>query len=279
MAETLPRATVVIPAHDEERGLGRLLPQVVPPGEGRLRVVVVANGCTDRTADVARSCGVDVVELPEGNKQRAMRSGADLADRRLPLVLLDADVVMSAEDLLALVDAVDRPGVEAAAPRRVLDLGRSSWAVRSYYAVWAALPQVGSGLFGRGVIALSPVGWARVEALPHFVSDDLAVSESFAAAERVVVDRAEVVVVAPRRLGDLVRRRRRVVLGNREYDSMVAGRERTSLRSVLGLLRTRPGLAPHLPVFVGVTAVARLGARGRSAASEVWHRDASSRES
>ena len=58
-----PLASVVIPAHNEEAVLGRCL-RVLLAGStpGELDVVVVANACTDRTAEIAREAGVRVVE-------------------------------------------------------------------------------------------------------------------------------------------------------------------------------------------------------------------------
>nr|BFE85750.1 hypothetical protein GCM10020093_083510 [Planobispora longispora] len=53
-------ASVVIPAHNEEGVLRRCLDGLLAGTEpGELDVVVVANACTDRTADVAapRACG------------------------------------------------------------------------------------------------------------------------------------------------------------------------------------------------------------------------------
>jgi glycosyltransferase involved in cell wall biosynthesis len=271
-------ATVVVPAHDEGRVIGRLLEALVQPDGPRLHVVVVANGCTDRTADIARSSpGVQVLELEEGNKQLAMRAGALRAGAH-PVVFVDADVVVSADAVLALVIALAEEGVEAAAPRRVLDLDRSSVLVRSYYALWSALPQVTNGLFGRGVIALSVAGRDRVANLPLYLSDDLALSESFSSDERRVVDGAVVVVVGPRGVGDLLRRRQRIVMGNREFDETSPGRQRTGLRTLVDVVRRRPALAVHVPTFLAVTVASRVALRLRRADGPVWLRDDSSRE-
>ena len=53
--EYLPAVTtVIIPAHNEARVIRRLLDQIVADATpGELDVIVVANGCTDDTADVA----------------------------------------------------------------------------------------------------------------------------------------------------------------------------------------------------------------------------------
>ena len=50
--------SVVIPAHDEEAVVGRCLAALLDGARpGELDVVVVCNGCTDATADIARGFG------------------------------------------------------------------------------------------------------------------------------------------------------------------------------------------------------------------------------
>ena len=50
--------SIIVPAHDEAPVIGRLLGQLVSSaGEGRLDILVVANGCTDNTAEIAASFG------------------------------------------------------------------------------------------------------------------------------------------------------------------------------------------------------------------------------
>ena len=119
---------------------------------------------------------------------------------------------------LRLVRALDEPGVLAAAPARHLRTARSSWWVRGYYRVWERLPGVRDGLYGRGVIALSPEAQRRIDLLPPVLSDDLAISEAFTPGERRVVPEAVVTIRVPRTAADLIRRRVRVATGNREAD-------------------------------------------------------------
>ena len=59
--------SVVIPAHNEGRVIRRLLEQPVNGADlGEMDIIVVANGCTDDTAEVAASFGpaVRVLTLP-----------------------------------------------------------------------------------------------------------------------------------------------------------------------------------------------------------------------
>lgn len=276
-----PAASVVIPAHDEARVIERTLRGLLDrTGAGRLEVIVVCNGCTDDTADLARRfAGVRVIEVPEPSKQRAMEIGNQAATA-FPRVHLDADVTISGADLLILAHAVTG-AVHAAAPKRVLPLRRSSWVVRGYYRVWEQLPQVRDGLFGRGVIALSEEGQRRVDALPRVLSDDLAASEAFAASERRVVEAACAVVHPPGTTADLLRRRVRVVTGNAQA-SELGIRRRSSVTTPSVLLRMAirdPRVGVRVPLFLGVGLAARWRSRRAVRAGDftTWLRDESSR--
>lgn len=276
------RASVIIPAHDEEASIGRLLGRLqAASAEGTLEVVVVCNGCTDRTAEVACQAApaARVVILDEAGKHAAMRRG-DLEATVTPRIYLDADVDVDAHDLLLLADAVKGEGARVAGPVRQLVLARSSWLVRSYYHVWERLPQVAGGLFGRGVIAVSDDALARIAMIPEMLSDDLAVSEAFAPDERVIVDGASVLIRPPLTARDLVRRRIRVATGNAQFDShSTRPRQKTDLRSVARLMRTDARSIPAVVVFVGVTLIARTSARRRIRSGDfrTWERDESSR--
>ncbi|WP_434318700.1 glycosyltransferase [Leifsonia sp. P73] len=71
--------SVVIAAHDEEAVLGACLRSLLSEGVERDRIVVVANGCSDRTAEVARDHGVVVVEREEPGKAAALNAGDAVA--------------------------------------------------------------------------------------------------------------------------------------------------------------------------------------------------------
>jgi hypothetical protein len=276
-------ATVIVPAHDEEAVIGRLL-RGLTAGSETLCVVVVCNGCTDGTGDTARSFpGVTVLETPQPSKQAALRLGDGYAED-FPRVYVDADVEIDHASVLALVAAVERPGVLAAAPRRVIPRAGVSWPVRWYYDVWESIPGVRGGLFGRGVVALSRAGHERLAGLPSLLSDDLAASSAFEDGERVVVPDAVVVVHPPRTWADLVRRRVRVVTGTRQaYEGEARLVLRTDSRTRSGDLVAaaagRPTLWFKVPVFLATTLIARRRAARAVAAGDfsTWLRDGSSR--
>lgn len=97
---------VLIPAHNEEvwiqRTIGSLRAQTYPVK----RILVMADNCTDRTVELARAAGVEVVETV-GNTDRkagAMNQGFDLL---LP-ALEDTDVVMGMDaDGIIKEDAIE----------------------------------------------------------------------------------------------------------------------------------------------------------------------------
>ncbi len=275
------RASVVIPAHNEVRTLARNLTSL-HAGALDLEVVVVCNGCTDSTADVARSArpAVRVIEIAMPSKAEAVRVG-NAAARGYPRIHLDADVELPGEALRALTAPLASGRVLATAPRRVLPRDGCSQLVRWYYDVWEQLPQVRSGLFGRGVVALSEEGQARVSALPQMMSDDLAMSDAFDESERQIVDGAVVIVHPPKTVSDLLRRRVRVATGNKQAD--IAGVRRTESATSLSVLARlaleQPRLLPRIPVFLWVALTARVLARRavRTGDFTSWQRDESSR--
>ncbi|WP_424528689.1 glycosyltransferase [Sphaerisporangium viridialbum] len=276
----MPSASVIIPAHNEARVIGRLLARLLAEaGPDEFDVVVVANGCDDDTASVARGFGVTVIETPVPSKREALRLGDEAAVSH-PRVYVDGDVEVGTADVRALRDAL-LGGRLAAAPERALVLRDRPWTVRAYYAVWSRLPAVREGLFGRGVIAVSEEGNRRIMDLPPVMGDDLAASLAFTPAERQVVRTAHAVIHPPRTLGDLMRRRVRAVtvVAEIEQGPMAGQESRTGLRDLLAIAARAPWLLPHLGVFLAVTVVARARARRavRTKDYTTWLRDESSR--
>ncbi|MFG2232935.1 glycosyltransferase [Streptomyces sp. NPDC048723] len=291
--------SIVIPAHNEGRVIGRLLDALLADTSvSGPDLVVVCNGCTDDTARVAGERGdrVRVVEIPTPSKHQALRVGDEHA-QGFPRLYVDADVVVGAADVGALVGALDRsPELLAAAPGRDIPLGGCAWPVRAYYRVWQRLPAVREGLFGRGVIAVTEAGHARIAALPPLMADDLAASLAFGPGERRVVEEARVVVRPPRTWSDLIRRRVRAATSSAEFERFQAARQaeapegapeqvseqtaRTGTADLRALLRARPALLPGVVVFVVAALAARRGSRKaiRDQDFSTWLRDESSRQ-
>jgi glycosyltransferase involved in cell wall biosynthesis len=279
-----PRASLVVPAHNEAAVIGRLLDGVLAgAAPGEFSVVVVANGCADDTARIARGFGPDVqvIETPMPSKAAALRLG-DEAAAGFPRLYVDADVELGADDVRALAAVLERPGVLAAGPHRVLDLRRASLLVRWYYDVWNRLPAVAGGLFGRGVIGVTEEGNRRLRVLPEVMADDLAASMAFADGERVVTSGARVIVHPPRTIADLLRRRVRAATSVTQVDRRpdMAEPPRTGMRDLAGLARREPALLHKIAWFALVAVIAKSRARRavRRGDFATWLRDESSRQ-
>ncbi|MCL6667586.1 MULTISPECIES: glycosyltransferase [Streptomyces] len=280
--------SIVIPAHNEAPVLGRLLDALLADSlsDDAPDIVVVCNGCTDDTASVAAARGprVRVVEIPVPSKHAALRAGDDHA-RGFPRVYVDADVVITGADVRTLTEPLEdeTSGILATAPERRIPLAGCAWRVRAYYRVWQRLPAVREGLFGRGVIAVSKAGHARIAALPPLMADDLAASLAFSAPERRVVDAAGVVIRPPRTWPDLIRRRIRAAVSTAQVEQHRGPQEasaRTSKADLKAIVRERPGLLPSVVVFVAAALTARRASRKAIHAQDfgTWLRDESSRQ-
>ncbi|HJQ48266.1 MAG TPA: glycosyltransferase [Amycolatopsis sp.] len=235
-----PVASVVIPAHNEETVLPRLL-AALSDGAADLDVVVVANACEDRTAEVAKAAGVRVLETPVAGKPHALRLG-DAECEVFPRIYLDADVVLTGEGVRALADALAEPGVLMATPTVVLDCRGVTWFARRVHRAWAALPQVRSTGVGSGAYGLSAAGHARVFPIPDVLTDDAWAHRKISLRSKVVVAGAWSVVRPAGSAQALLRRRARVRLGHRELDRLgvTASREHGSgLRVIARLIRAR----------------------------------------
>jgi glycosyltransferase involved in cell wall biosynthesis len=85
--------SVIIPAHNEERYLGETLEALNRQNYGWFEVIVVANGCTDGTAELARGNCQRLIVLSQKSLGVARNLGARMARGDL-LVFLDADTLL-----------------------------------------------------------------------------------------------------------------------------------------------------------------------------------------
>ena len=274
---------MIIAAYNEAAVIGRNLDRLLADAEpGELEVIVVANGCHDGTAAVAATRGVRVVDLPTPGKAGALNAG-DAAATGHPRIYLDADVGATTATVRALVAALggpDAPGPLVAVPDRTLDLSGRPLAVRAYFAVQSRLPAARTGLYGRGMIAVSAAGRARFDTFPDVLADDLFLDALFAPDERVVVGSVRTTVSTPRRTGDLVRRLARVRRANatlrREAAALGLAEVRPSSRTswLTDVVLRRPWLAPAGVVYAALTLTAERRARRGDGD---WGHDTSSR--
>ena len=119
--------SVVVPAYNEEKYLGRCLGALAQQRHAGfdVEVIVVDNGSTDHTADLARSYGVRVLIEPRRGVAWARQIGFEAARGEI-IASTDADSAPPPGWLEALVNALtDEPwAVAVHGPIRVLDGSR-----------------------------------------------------------------------------------------------------------------------------------------------------------
>lgn len=277
--------SILIAAHNEEAVLGRCLDALITGSAGGPpEVIVIANGCTDGTAEVARNRhGVKVLELENGSKPDALNVGERVATR-YPRIYLDADIVVPPGGVDMLETALAQEGTLAAVPGRVVDTTDRPWPVRAYSAVHSCHPAFRDGLFGRGMIALSEAGRNRFAEFPLMVADDLFLDSLFAPFEKSHVDGFSVTVSAPFTTSELVRRLVRVRRGNAamrragEQGRVTADvRPATRWAWLKDVVVPEPRLAPAAIVYVIITLLAAILAKRGSIDAMAWGQDRSTR--
>ncbi|MCB4457440.1 glycosyltransferase family 2 protein [Leisingera sp. McT4-56] len=190
-----PQVSVLIPAHNEADYIEGCLQAVFasdPLSAGMTaEVLVLANGCTDATAELARAAlppagwDLQVLELPEGGKLGALNAG-DTAARGDILIYLDADVRVSPELIpqLAAALSLDAPLYASGRPQVAPAL---SAVTRAYARLWVRLPFFSSGVPGFGIFAMTRAGRQRWGEWPDIIADDIFARLNFAPQERVQV--------------------------------------------------------------------------------------------
>lgn len=211
-----PELGVVIPAHDEAGVIGRCLAALLTDAEpGEFDIVVVANGCRDDTASVARSYGVRVIETDQQGKAHALRLG-DAALHSFPRAYLDADIELTAPQLRDLASALSRSGRPACAPLPDLDLTGVSRIAAGAHRASEQLVADRRGLFGAGVYLLDERGHEQVFPIPDILADDCYVHRCFKPDEILVATDIRTTVRPAKTLPATVRHRARTRSGNRQ---------------------------------------------------------------
>ena len=188
--------SVLIPAHNEADWLPACLDALCATDlmAGPVEVIVVANGCTDDTAELARrkapafearGWALRVLELAQGSKLGALNAG-EAAARGAVLVYLDADVLVSPPLLAQLAEALaeDAPRYASGMPQVTTS---GDWVTRHYTRFWQTTGFMTHGVPGFGVFAMNRAGRARWGEWPDIISDDTFARLNFRPEERIAV--------------------------------------------------------------------------------------------
>ncbi len=128
------RFVVIVPAHDEARGIGATISSLAALDYPRelFRILVVADNCSDSTAEVARRAGVTVLVRTDARRRGKGYALALAFDQLLSdssadaFVVVDADTLASANLLCVFSDHLDA-GAEAVQADYTIRNARASW--------------------------------------------------------------------------------------------------------------------------------------------------------
>jgi glycosyltransferase involved in cell wall biosynthesis len=129
------RLSVVIPAFNEERFVGALLAKVLAVDLSRFglskEVLVIDDGSTDRTAELARAVpGVAVHQLAgNSGKGAAVRAGFARATGDL-VIIQDADLEYEPDDYIPMIEELLRSDAAAVYGSRYLPRAGAGWVSR-----------------------------------------------------------------------------------------------------------------------------------------------------
>ena len=113
-----PLVTLVVPAHNEEKGIERCIEAILEIDYPKKEVIVVDDGSTDRTYQLAskyRSKEVKVIRRTEaGGKSGALNTGILIANGEI-IITCDADSMIARGALRMIVSRFQDPSVSAVA--------------------------------------------------------------------------------------------------------------------------------------------------------------------
>lgn len=123
MGDRAVDTVILIPAHDEEAGIGATLERLTAELSEDMRILAVADNCSDRTAAVARALGVEVIERTDPERRGkgyALAFGRDHLKASPPeaVIVLDADASCNHHSLRQLALST----MQTAAPVQAINL-------------------------------------------------------------------------------------------------------------------------------------------------------------
>jgi glycosyltransferase involved in cell wall biosynthesis len=146
MNNTAKNISVIIPAFNEEKHIKNTL--LALSKNSNLDIIVVDNGSTDKTAEIANNLGARVIECPAGTIAAVRNRGVSESGAEI-LVFIDADITV-AEDWHEKLDTVIQKLIDSplcVTGSRVRSIGNDNWLNKYWYSelVNYSAPYINSG--------------------------------------------------------------------------------------------------------------------------------------
>ncbi|MFQ6133721.1 MAG: glycosyltransferase family 2 protein, partial [Armatimonadota bacterium] len=150
----MSKVAVIIPALNEEQAIGRVIDDIPP--ELRQSVIVVDNGSTDRTPQVAAEHGAKVVHEPQRGYGAACLAGMAALEGPDIVVFLDGDHSDYPEEMPQLVDPIARGEADMVIGSRMMGRReKGALPPHSLFGNWLAAAML-RALFGQRATDLGP---------------------------------------------------------------------------------------------------------------------------
>jgi cellulose synthase/poly-beta-1,6-N-acetylglucosamine synthase-like glycosyltransferase len=223
----LPSISVLIPSYNEEKVIARTVETVIEATYPGKEVIVIDDGSSDRTLQIARSFGdrgVKVIHRPNGGKASALNHGLMFA-RGEVIIIVDADSQVCKNTLIDLVQPFRDPEVGAVAGN-IKVLNRGNWLTKCQALEYIASINIfrrALDVFGSVTVVPGALGAYRREILvggglydPDTLVEDFDVTIKALKSGKVVQasNTAVAYTEAPQKIGELIKQRTRWYRGN-----------------------------------------------------------------
>jgi len=249
------RVSLIIPAYNEENTIVRSLKNLTSSKQSfRLEIIVVCNGCTDRTETFAREFGPDVIVLSTAvpSKTKAINIAEKIA-RFYPIFYIDSDIIVSVESILGVAEYMQKKGILAASPKKTFALPKKKDLIHRYYEIWTDVQTHNGEMIGSGIYGVSEAGRKRFDNFPDVINDDTYFSIQFKAKERKIVELFSFTIFPPKNIIDLIRIKTRTKIGNillkQSYPELFQNKEPTNRRYLLKSI-SNPGKTISILVYI-----------------------------
>ncbi|WP_445773643.1 glycosyltransferase family 2 protein [Shewanella sp.] len=282
--------SIIIPAYNEEALIAETLLNYCELGEGvDIELLVICNGCVDKTYELSKNiCSRlkiknKVYDLPVGSKTAAINKGVEVSSGDY-LLIQDADVVLTCEDIKSLVSELDSQSVLTYAsvkPLFIFDV-KTNFLVKLYYGFLSTTPAFKKGMVSAGIYIVKRDCLKGLFPLPQVIADDGYIKASFGADNLALLNKVRTKVRVPKKFFDLIKIKTRSNFGNfqlkKKFNISPSGGDNSKSKILKVACKER--LILSLFVYLFVVIVSKLRAKIQIIVKKDkigWERDESSR--
>ncbi|UAL45120.1 glycosyltransferase family 2 protein [Shewanella inventionis] len=282
--------SIIIPAYNEEALIADTLLNYCGLGKGvDIELLVICNGCVDKTYELSKNiCSRlkiknKVYDLPVGSKTAAINKGVEVSNGDY-LLIQDADVVLTCEDIKNLVSEIDSQSVLTYAsvkPLFVFDV-KTSLLVKLYYGFLSKTPAFKKGMVSAGIYLVKRDCLKGIFPLPQVIADDGYIKASFGTEKLVLLSKVRTKVRVPKKFFDLIKIKTRSNFGNfqlkKEFNISPSGGDNSKLNILKIAYKERVVLSLFVYIFVVIISKFRAKIQLIVNKNKIgWERDESSR--